>query len=258
MFKFFVDEKNFYNDHKTVEIIDDVNHIKNVLRMKKEDKIQVCNRQTGENYYCEIMELNQDKVLCSIIDEINEKVESDIEITICQGLPKAEKMELIIQKSVEIGVKDIIPLKMDRCVVKLNEKDVSKKIERWNRISETAAKQSGRNYISKIKNPVGMGELLNKIKEFDYVLVAYENEKEITLKQVLKEIKEEQSITKNENPEKTKIAIIIGPEGGITELEIDELKKKPNVKIISLGSRILRTETVALVMSSIIIYELES
>ena len=171
-------------------------------------------------------------------------------------------MELIIQKSVELGVHDITPIEMKRCVVRLKEKDKTKKIERWQKISKVAAKQCGRNYIPKINNIENLKEILEKIKNYAAVLVAYEEEKENTLKNELKLLKkdnqEELKESKdNANNEKIKIAIVIGPEGGIDKEEINALEKN-GAKIITLGKRILRTETVALNVLSIIMYELEN
>ena len=188
-------------------------------------------------------------ITCKIIKELETNVESNIEVSIFQGLPKADKMELIIQKSVELGVHDITPIEMKRCVVKLQGKDKTKKIERWQKISEVAAKQCGRNYIPKINNIENLKEISEKIKDYDVVLVAYEEEKENTLKNELELLKKD-----NDN---IKIAVVIGPEGGIDKEEIEVLKRN-GAKIITLGKRILRTETVALNVLSIIMYELES
>ena len=158
-------------------------------------------------------------------------------------------MELIIQKSVELGVNNITPVEMKRCVVKLNEKDKVKKIQRWQKISEVAAKQCGRNIIPKINNIIKINEICDIIKDFDVVLVAYENEKENHLKNEIEKLKKL-------GKEELKIAICIGPEGGFEEKEILDLKEN-KAQIITLGNRILRTETVALNMLSILMYELE-
>lgn len=246
--KFFV-ESNQINEDEIVIQNDDVNHIKNVLRAKIGDNLDICNYMTSENYNCKIDEINDKYIKCKIIDRVNSNVESKVKVSIFQGLPKADKMELIIQKSVELGAYDITPVEMKRCVVKLNDKEKQKKVQRWQKISEVAAKQSGRDIIPKINDTVNVNQLCGKFEEYDLVLVAYEQEKLHTLK------KELQKIDKSQN--NIKIAIIIGPEGGIEEKEI-ELFKENKAKIITLGSRILRTETVALNMISIIIYELDS
>ncbi len=229
---------------------EDVNHIKNVLRAKIDDTIDICDSDTSKNYHCKIGQIKENGILCEIIEEINSSVESNIQVSIFQGLPKADKMELVIQKSVELGVYDITPVEMKRCVVKLNEKDKIKKIQRWQKISEGAAKQSGRDRIPRINSIINIKNLCENMKEYDFVLVAYENEKVNTLKQELKKIRQ------NENKE-MKIAIVIGPEGGIDKEEIAKFEEY-HAKIITLGNRILRTETVALNMLSIIMYELDS
>lgn len=248
--KFFVKQEQVKEEQ--IEIIgQDVKHIKNVLRKVIEDELIICNSENGNNYLCQISELNEGKIICKIKEKLENNVESNIKVTIMQGLPKADKMELIIQKAVELGVNEITPIEMKRCVVKLNGKDASKKMERWQKISEVAAKQCGRNIIPKINNLVTAKNICNTLQEYDIVLLAYENEKEATIKQELKKIKET-----NQNQE-IKIAIIIGPEGGIAEEEVNMFKEN-GAKSITLGKRILRTETVALNVLSIIMYELEN
>lgn len=227
---------------------EDVNHIKNVLRKKVEDKIEVCNQETGDAYLCEIEQLDDNEILTKIIEKLNE-TETNIKIDIYQGLPKAEKMELIIQKSVELGVNSIIPVSLKRCVVKLEGKDQNKKIERWQKIAESAAKQCGRNIIPKIENIIKIKQFEELSKNYDSLIVAYENEKEYTLKQEIQKIKQS-------NKKELKIAVVIGPEGGLAEEEIETLENY-GANIVTLGKRILRTETVALNILSILMYELE-
>ena len=247
--KFFIKNEQKSNN-KIIIIGQDVKHIKNVLRKKINDKIIVCNSETTRNYICKIKDITDEKIECEIIENIEENVESNVQISIFQGLPKADKMELIIQKSVELGAYDITPVEMQRCIVKLEDKDKIKKIQRCQKISEVAAKQSGRNIIPNINNIIDLENVCNLCQNYDIVLVAYENEKENKLKYQIKKIKEK---IKSD----IKIAILIGPEGGIDVKEIEILKEIDNVKIITLGKRILRTETVALNMLSIVMYELE-
>ena len=251
--KFFVKQEQIKED-KIIILGQDVNHIKKVLRGKIGDTLQICNNQSGENYLCNIENISNENILCKIKEKVEEKVEANIEVTIFQGLPKADKMEYIIQKSVELGVYDITPVEMKRCIVKLNEKDKNKKIDRWQKISEVAAKQCGRDIIPKVNNIINIENVCDLIQKYDIVLVAYENEKENTLKEQIKNIKE--NIIKNKNNIKTKIGVLIGPEGGIDIKEIEKMKEN-DAKIITLGKRILRTETVALNILSIIMYELE-
>ena len=202
--KFFVKEEQI-KENQIIIKGQDVNHIKKVLRAKIGDELQICNSKTKENFLCDIEKINNEEIICNIKQKIEEKVESNVEVTIFQGLPKADKMEYIIQKSVELGVYDIIPVEMKRCVVKLDEKDKSKKITRWQKISEVAAKQCGRDIIPEIKEIINIKKLCNLIESYDIVLVAYENEKENTLKEEIKIIKEN---TKYDN-NKIKIGIVI-------------------------------------------------
>lgn len=251
--KFFIKKEQILDD-KIIINGQDVNHIKKVLRAKIGDELQVCNSQSGDNFLCMIEDICSENIVCSIKQKIEEKVESNIEVTIFQGLPKSDKMEYIIQKSVELGVYDITPVEMKRCVVKLNEKDKVKKIERWQKISEVAAKQCGRDLIPKINDIINLKKVCNLINNYDIVLVAYENEKDKTLKEQLRKIKEKVKI---DNDFKLKIGIVIGPEGGLEEDDVTNLKNN-GAEVITLGKRILRTETVALNVLSIVMYELEN
>lgn len=248
MRKFFVKSNQINNDE--IEIIDeDVNHIKNVLRLSLGEKIKVCDSENSTNYICKIEELSQKSVICTIIDKVDGEAEGNVELHIFQGLPKADKMELIIQKGTELGVSEFIPVNFKRSIVKISGKDENKKIERWQKIAEVAAKQSGRDIIPKVKNIENIKNVCNQIKDYDIVLVAYEQEETNYIKNELLKIKKDNS--------NYKIAIVIGPEGGIDTEEI-EIFKESGAKIVSLGKRILRTETVALQVSSIIMYELEN
>lgn len=243
--KFFVNQNQI--DNNKIKIIgEDVNHIRNVLRLKVGQDICICEKETTQNYNCTIEQIEKDFIECKIIKEILDTTEPNTYIHIFQGLPKSDKLEMIIEKCTEIGVKEITPTIMTRTVVKLDEKDKSKKIIRWRKIAEVASKQSGRDAILKINDIINFKNIFEKLKEYDIVLVAYEKEKNTTLKSV---------ITKTDKYKK--IAVLIGPEGGIDDLEINQLKECKNTEIITLGKRILRTETAPLVISSNILYELE-
>ena len=139
MQKFFVEE-NQIQDNKIYIQGPDVKHISNVLRLNKKEKIQVCNKQTMENYIVEIEEIEKEKIITQIIEKMQTSIESNVEIHLYQGLPKADKMELIIQKTTELGICQVTPVDMIRCVVKLDEKDEKKKIERWQKIAEGCRK----------------------------------------------------------------------------------------------------------------------
>ena len=252
MSKFFAKTEQI-NNNDIVIIGDDVNHIINVLRMNKKDKVQICNQDTGDNYNAEIVNYSKNEVECKIISKINETTESNVHITLFQGIPKFEKMELIIQKNTEVGIKSIVPVIMERTVVKLDEKIASKKLERWQKIAEIAAKQSMRDIIPQIGNITKLKDI--DTTEFDAVLVAYENEEHNMLKTELQKL-ERKIKSNNSSEQQYNIAIVIGPEGGISEKELVMLAEK-NAKFVSLGKRILRTETAGVVMAGNIIYELE-
>lgn len=226
----------------------DFNHISNVLRLKVGEHITIGNMATGENYLCEILKFDKEKVTTKIIEKLKEQKEIKLEIHILQGIPKSDKMELIIQKSVELGVSKIIPIQMDRSIVKLKEKDEKKKNERWNKIAESAAKQCERDIIPEVSMSIKTDNIETIKNDYDIIIVAYEKEENNTIKDVLKEIKKKNKLAK--------IAIIIGPEGGISDREI-HLLKNMDAKIVTIGKRILRTETVALAISSMIVYEFE-
>lgn len=245
--RFFV--RNEQIQGKTIEILgEDVKHIKNVLRKQVGDDIEVCNQDTEKSYICEITKIETESILIDIIEEL-QGYDNKIKVDIYQGLPKADKMELIIQKAVELGVNSIIPVDMKRCVVKFDSKTETKKIERWQKIAESAAKQSGRNTIPQIKNVVKIEDIIKNKEQYDLIIVCYENEKQNYIKNELVKLK-------NINKQEINIAVVIGPEGGLEEKDVIYLEQN-GAKIVSLGNRILRTETVALNLLSIIMYELE-
>ncbi len=248
--RFFV--KSDQIEKNKIRIIgEDVKHIKNVLRKEAGNEIEICNQEDGKTYNCKITDLLDNEILCNITEEL-EKQENKIKVDIYQGLPKSDKMELIIQKAVELGVNAIIPVSMKRCVVKIESKDENKKIERWQKIAESAAKQCGRNNIPQIRHIIKVQDIANLKEEYDTIIVAYENEKQNYIKNELLNLKR-----KLNQKEGLNIAVVIGPEGGLEENDVQELKEN-GAKIVTLGNRILRTETVALNVLSIIMYELEN
>ena len=231
MYNFFVNETERQGNCFIITE-SDFNHISNVLRMKTGDEILVsCN---GKSNLCEI-EIFSDYVKAEIIEEDYHNTNLPIKIHLFQGLPKSDKMELIIQKAVELGVEEITPVEMNRCVVKIEEKKKKSKKERWQAIAESAAKQSKRVVIPKVNDIISYKQFLEKAEELSVLLVPYENKDGMkATKEALSEIKA--GVT---------VGIIIGPEGGFDEKEIDLVTEK-NGKTISLGSRILRTETAAI------------
>ncbi len=248
MHRFFVKNSQIQND--TILIKDsDVNHIINVLRYTVKDKIEIVDLETREIYVCEINHILKDQIKCLILYKETNSNESKIYIHVLQGIPKFEKMELIIEKCTELGASEFTPVIMKRCVVKLDKKNEDKKITRWNKIAEVAAKQSKRNLIPKINPCINLKNIYENLKEYDIVLIAYENEKSYTLKHALK------MLMKGDKKE-FKIAILIGPEGGIDSEEKEYLSSL-DYTVVSLGRRILRTETAPISMVSNILYELE-
>ena len=246
MHKFFVSSDQIQN--KIVKILgEDVKHISNVLRLQPLDKVIVCDKSVNNSYVAEIINMNKEYIECNIINKIIETTEPDVNIDLFQGLPKSDKMEYIIQKTIEIGVRNIYPVSFERCVVKLDKKTEEKKLDRWKKIAEAAAKQSKRDIISNIENVINIENICQNIEKYDIILLAYENEQNNTLKYEL------QKLDKNK---KLSIGVIIGPEGGLSEKEVDKLITA-GAKCVSLGRRILRTETASLVVLSDIIYEFE-
>lgn len=245
--KFFVNSEQINNNE--IKIIgNDVNHIKNVLRLSINDKIKICDKDGHVNYNCRISNINNEYVMAKIIDKEKSNVEAKTQIHVFQGLPKGDKLEFIIEKLTEIGVKELTPVAMKRSVVKLQEKDKQKKMVRWNKIAEVAAKQSGRDEILKINDVINYKNIFNYLKDYDIVLLAYEKEEKLTLKKAL---------SKLDKTKENKVAVLIGPEGGFDDIEIEQAKQNSPVNIVTLGKRILRTETAPLVISSNILYELE-
>lgn len=242
MYKFFVEE-NQINDNNVIIIGDNFNHIKNVLRMKEGTTILISVKEKAKTLTCQIKKIEKEKIECEIIEYNKYKIEPNVEVDLYQGLPKSDKMEYIIQKSVELGVSKIFPTNMKNCIAKI--KDEAKKNERWNKISESAAKQSKRDIIPKVEFSVNIDDICNNISNYDITLVAYENEENITIKDIL---------TTDEAKNYKKIAIVIGPEGGFNEKEIEKLELS-GAKIASLGKRILRTETAPITMLSMIMYQ---
>ena len=248
MSKFFVKSEKINNNEIIIDN-DDVNHIKNVLRKNVGDEILICDYEKEINYNCRIKEIDKKEIVCEIISQEKSESESNIKIDIFQGLPKADKMEFIIQKGTELGVNSFIPVIFKRSIVKIEEKDREKKICRWQKIAEVAAKQCGRDMIPVVKNIENVKNICKLFEKYDIVLVAYEDESETSLKSTLKKL--------NYSNEHIRIAVVIGPEGGIDKTEIETMKNA-GAQSVTLGKRILRTETVCLAITAIINYELEN
>lgn len=245
MFHFFVSPENITADEVAI-VGGDVNHIKNVLRMKIGEKF-VANDGNGASYCCSVREIYDDRIVAEIEDGQLMSNELPVRLVLFQGLPKGDKMELIIQKAVELGVNDIYPVEMSRCVVRLDDKKKKSKTARWQSISESAAKQSGRTVIPRIHEPCPYSQALKVAADFDLLLVPYEcADSMAALREKLSQIKENMTV-----------GIFIGPEGGYEEKEIEKAKEAGG-EIVSLGKRILRTETASIAALSICMFNIES
>lgn len=243
MHKFFVPENNI-NEKNVIITGDDVKHIYKVLRLKPGDKINI-NNCRGKEFFAEIKSIDKTQIFCEIIEHISIDNESNININLYQGLPKASKMELIIQKATELGVMSITPVITDRVVVK-GEHSESKKVERWSKIALEACKQSKRTIIPKVNNIINFNDFLSEVRKFDLIVVPYENEENHGVRNMILNLQGKHINT---------IAIMVGPEGGFEEEEIEKLKGI-GAYIVTLGPRILRTETAGFVCASLLMYEL--
>ncbi|MBQ8986981.1 MAG: 16S rRNA (uracil(1498)-N(3))-methyltransferase [Lachnospiraceae bacterium] len=225
----------------------DVNHIKNVMRLKKGDEISVRTGQDDREYRYGIEEFTDSEVVCRLRFVKEADVELPVKVYIFQGLPKADKMELIIQKAVELGAAEIIPVEMRRSVVKLDASKKAKKTQRWQAIAESAAKQSRRAVVPMVREPMTMEEAVRFAEQnTDVRLLPYElQEADGSTRDVMDGIREGSAVS-----------IFIGPEGGFDPAEV-ELAREAGIRPISLGKRILRTETAALVALSFLIYHFE-
>lgn len=244
MYRFFVEESQI--DGNRVHITGpDVNHIKNVLRMKPGEEMCISTGADRE-YRCAVLEFREEEILAEVRFVQQNNLELPSKIYLFQGLPKSDKMELIVQKAVELGVHEIIPVAMKRCVVKLDAKKEVSKRKRWNAISESAAKQAKRMMIPEVKPVQSFQEAIAYASSCDVVLMPYE---------LAEGIKETREIIEKIRPGQS-IAILIGPEGGFAEEEAEEARAA-GASLITLGKRILRTETAGMATLSILMFMLE-
>ncbi len=243
MYHFFVSEEQINGENAYIEG-SDVNHIANVLRMKPGEELLISVKGDWD-YLCKIVDIETDRVNLKVLESMEQR-ELPVNITLLQGIPKSDKLEMIIQKAVELGVSEIIPVKTKRVVVKIEEKKQASKVNRWNAIAESAAKQSKRSIIPKVSEPMSIDNALEIVKDFGVKLIPYENADGIDkTRKIL------------DNMDKTKnIAVFIGPEGGFEESEVERIKNS-GFEVITLGKRILRTETAGLALLSNIMIRLE-
>ncbi len=245
MYQFFVDPGQIQGKRIIIKG-KDVNHIKNVLRMKTGDEISVSNGMDGKEYRCGIETLSEEEIVCELRFIKEEGMELPSKVYLFQGLPKADKMELIIQKAVELGVYEIIPVAAKRSVVKLDEKKAKSKILRWQGIAEAAAKQSRRGIIPKVQNVMSFSDAVSYSSPVQVKIIPYELAEGMEkTKKIINKLKPGEDI-----------AVFIGPEGGFAEEEIEEAVNAGIIPI-TLGKRILRTETAGMSVLSILMYHLE-
>ena len=244
MHHFFVTPQQISGDKIRIEG-GDVNHMKNVLRMKLHEKAEISDGES-RTYLCEVEAYEEDVAVLHILEEMEADTEPASKLYLFQGLPKSDKMELIVQKAVELGVYQVIPVAMKRSVVRLDDKKAAKKADRWNSIAESAAKQAGRSRIPEVAMPLSYKEALKMAEELDVTLLPYElaGGMEVT-REVIRQIKSGQSV-----------GIFIGPEGGFEPEEVDAAVSM-GAKVITLGRRILRTETAGLATLAVLMFELE-
>lgn len=244
MYQFFVEDHQIYDTYIRIDG-SDVNHIKNVLRMKPKEQIRISN-QKDKYYLCEISQITEEYVEANIIQDNIRSTELQEKLFLFMGLVKGEKMEMIIQKAVELGVYEIIPMEMKNSVVKLDQKKAAQKTQRWQMIAQSAAKQSKRLQIPTVLEPMPYVKAIEYAKKCDVVLVPYEaaNGMKDTF-EVLKKIEIGNTV-----------AVFIGPEGGFDDKEI-RLAQEHNMSVISLGSRILRAETAAITSLSMLMLHFE-
>lgn len=244
MSRFFVDPAQIGERRITISG-NDVNHIKNVLRMEKGEDISVSDGH-GRDYFCVISQMDKDRIVLEIQNSWDSYVELGTKLYLFQGLPKSDKMDLIIQKAVELGVYEIVPVVTRRTIVKLDEKKEAKKLARWQGISESAAKQAGRGRIPSVSPPVSFKDALEFAGTLDSVIIPYEKAEGMEASRaVVKGLKNKKSV-----------GIFIGPEGGFDTEEVDAAMESGAVPV-TLGRRILRTETAGLAVLSVLMFELE-
>ncbi len=244
MSHFFVNSSQVCGSVLTI-VGDDVNHMKNVLRMREGEHFSAAD-ENGICYECAVETLEKHQVTANILEKKEGGTELSSKIYLFQGLPKSDKMELIIQKAVELGAYQIIPVATKRAIVKLDAKKEASKLKRWQAIAEGAAKQSGRMIIPQISEVKTYGEALQMAKELDVNVIPYECARGMEgTREIFGSIKPGMSV-----------GIFIGPEGGWEESEVEKAKEL-NIHPVTLGRRILRTETAGLTTLSILMYLLE-
>lgn len=253
MYHFFVKPGQVHGDY--VEILGgDVNHMKNVLRMKPGEEITVSDG-FGHEYGCKVASLEEDSVRAEILERREVSVELPSELVLYQCLPKGDKMELIIQKAVELGAARVVPVASRRCVVKLDQKKAESKRKRWQAIAESAAKQSGRAVIPEVGAVVSFKEALKDAESLDVRLIPYECADELLTKEGQTPMEQTRALLAGIERGQS-VGIFIGPEGGLEKEEV-AAAMEAGIRPVTLGKRILRTETAGLCILSVLMFQLE-
>jgi len=247
MFQFFVPKGHVRDGHAYIDG-GDVNHICNVLRMRVGEQLRVVMDGDSNAYLCKVASMSEDEVVCDVVEVYENSTELPARIYLFQGLPKSDKMELIIQKAVELGVYQVVPVATKNAVVKLDDKKAAGKVTRWNAIAEAAAKQSKRSIIPEVHSVVTMKEAVKMVSEMDLGLIAYELAD-------MDGMDKTRGLLSGVKPGAS-VGILIGPEGGFTEAEV-EACREAGVEAITLGRRILRTETAGMTVLAWLLYILE-
>ncbi|MEG0918593.1 MAG: 16S rRNA (uracil(1498)-N(3))-methyltransferase [Anaerorhabdus sp.] len=244
MSRFFVESNLIYESTIIIEEKSDIQHISKVLRLRVGDEIDISDSREWE-YRCEIIDISKEHVECLILDKQKFAREPNTKVTLFQGIPKQGKMDLVVQKSVELGVKEIVPVFMKRTVVS-DKGTFWKKVIRFRTICQEAAKQCQRGIVPEIRQEIDFADVLDRLKTFDVLIFPYENEDHLNIKDALRNLKNKP----------TNVAIIIGPEGGFSNEEAEALKEI-GALCVSLGKTILRTETASIAAIAMTMYELE-
>lgn len=246
MYHFFIEAGAIGENGILITDPEDVNHIRNVLRMREGERLCLCCQEKEKDYICRIRSLEKEMIRLDVEDITGNSRELPVKITLFQGLPKGDKMELVIQKAVELGAVEIVPVSCKRAIVRLDRKKAEKKVRRWNEIAKNAARQSKRSMVPVVSDVMSFAEAVEYGKSMDMLLIPYEDAKGIAhSRKVVASVKGKGSL-----------GIYIGPEGGFETSEVD-LAAEAGAFPITLGHRILRTETAGMAILSILSFYLE-
>lgn len=248
MSRFFVPAENVEESSIYIDDREDLHHMMKVLRLSEGDRIEISDSVQWE-YQAEITYLDKDGAEARILDKQKFTTEPDVKVTLFQGIPKQGKMELIVQKNVELGISRIVPVFMKRTVV-ADKGNFGKKTERWQKVADESVKQCRRGVIPEVSGAVKFGGMISELERFDLILFPYENEDGVTMKDVLRKF------VSSGGRKDAEIAVIIGPEGGFSDDEAVEIVSAGG-KSLSLGKTTLRTETAGMAAVSMIMYEME-